>query len=592
MYNPWLQTAEVRDPRRDPGGCMERTTGEAWMANQILLKLNPSALRRRILDMPTERAIALGRLALVLTCVVAVWVSPPPQHDVRMSLWLVLGFYTIFAGALVFGLRLGSRSTGALIEQGVDILVTGFLILSTQGSASAFFSLFMFNLIVSLLRWNWRGTLATAAITASSLMLLPARFQVTEEGLVLLDADLSRVIALGGSLVICGMMLAYLGAHRERSRRRFEQLAAWPIPAQREVSLAPAEALGHVAMMLQAPRVLLIWEEAEEPVRQVCLWDGGRIEHSQVSPDVYGPLAQPSEPGVVFCTEENQSGLDADLRERYSIGRVLTASFQRPRCSGLLLVLDFWTWSVEDAALTELITERIALDLEEQIVRRQVEAALLSQERMRLGRDLHDGLLQDLAAANIHLKLIADRVPTDLKNQIDTVRSILVGETDRVRTFVENNRRADSPSLAPIQSRLRERADILATQWGCTVDVHVDPPETKLPVLIIEQLEHIVGEATSNAVRHGRASQVLVVFIAEGATFALRITDNGCGFDGRRGSASAELGSTQPVAPYSLASRVKEMGGRLQVADTPAGAAIEINLPRRLALEAILWTTV
>lgn len=543
------------------------------------IEFYPSVLRRKILDMPTERAIAFGRFAIVLTCVAAVWVSPP-QEGARTGLMLVLCAYAIFAGVLALEPRLAPRSTGALLEHGVDIAVTGLLIFLTEGSASAFFSLFMFNLIVSLLRWNWRGALATAAITASSLLLLPARFQVTDNGLVLLNADLSRVIALGGSLVVCGMMLAYLGAHRERSRRRFEQLASWPTLTQRAgASPAPLEALGHIAMMLQAPRVLLVWEEAEEPVRQICLWDGGRVEREQVSPDVYGPLNRPGMPDVAFWTDSGgQGNLDPGLRERYGINRVLTAGFERSQCSGRLFVLDHWTWSEEDAALTELITERVTLDLEEHITRRRLNAALVSQERMRLGRDLHDGLLQDLAAANIQLKLVADRVPADLKDRIDTVRTILKGETDRVRKFVEDHRYLTTmPENMPVLDQLHRRAGALAAQWKCAIDVAVHPSGAVLPVFTVRQVEHVLGEATSNAVRHGGASRVSFDLSDCANAVLIRIKDNGRGF-------TAADGIFRPghlvTTPLSLTSRVEELGGSLKVANGSEGVDIEIDIPR------------
>lgn len=543
------------------------------------IDLSPSALRRKILDMPTERAIALGRFALALTCVAAVWISPPSQSGARQSLWLILAFYVVFAGALILAPRLPLKRLGALLEQGIDITATGFLIFFTDGSASAFFSLFMFNLIVSLLRWNWRGALATAAITASSLLLLPARFTMTDDGLVLLDADLSRVIALGGLLIICGAMLAYLGAHRERSRRRFEQLASWPMMRQlADTSESPAESLGHVAMMLQAPRILLVWEEPEEPVRQICLWDGGRIEREQVGPDVFGALVRPGTPNVTFWTErDDQGALDPGLRERYGITRVLTAGFERPRCSGRIFVLDRWTWSEEDSAVVELITERVGIDLEERIARRQLDSALVSQERMRLGRDLHDGLLQDLAAANIQLKLISDGVPAEFRERLANVRGILTGETVRVRDFVEESRFPTTVSASiPVLGQLRRRVAVLVTQWNCAIDVTVEPPGMTLPVFTVSQLEHVLSEATSNAVRHGGASRVSLDLACRGKGIALRICDNGCGFK----AADGPFRAGQPITvPLSLRSRIEELGGRLRVSNIADGAELTIDVP-------------
>ena len=566
-----------------PAGSMHGPNGWSFPAlgtrRVTPIDLSVGAIRRKLLDLPTERAIALGRLAVVGTCFLAVGISPPSQPGASETVYSILTAYAAIAAVLALLPRQVLPPFGTFVEQGFDIGITGALIFFTEGSASAFFSLYMFSLISGLLRWNWRGALMIAIVTASSLLLLPARFTVTPQGLVLLDADLSRAIALGGLLLICGAMLAYLGAHRERSRRRFQQLAAWPRfePGPDPLQLPP-ETFAHAAMILQAPRMLLVWEETEEPFRHLCLWHEGRLDVDQVGSDVFGDLVESNEAEAVSWTGRHGDPLaHPDLIERYGIRSALTAGFERASCSGRVFALDRWMWSEEDLPLIALMAERFARDLDERIARRQVDAALVNQERMRLGRDLHDGLLQDLAAADIQLKLVSDRVPADCRPQIATVRQILIGETGRVRSFVEDNRVGSSiASGIAVLEQLRRRARFLMAQWGCDIAVAAEPPDLTLPLYASRQLEHVLSEAASNAVRHGHATHLAFDLLAEDGTVNLLISDNGLGF----GKGVAPIGEDETLTPpLSLRSRVEELRGQIEVRDTETGAELQVSFP-------------
>ena len=85
----------------------------------------------------------------------------------------------------------------------------------------------------------------------------------------------------------------------------------------------------------------------------------------------------------------------------------------------------------------------------------------------------------------------------------------------------------------------------------------------------------IAQEALTNAGRHSGAAKVEIdLSVAEDGATELHITDDGCGFQPRSGSAKGGLGLT------GMAERARLVGGELDVRSEPgAGTSITLRLP-------------
>lgn len=555
-------------------------------ADHLVDLLSPRELRRRLIELPTERAIALGRLTLAATCVAAVGINPPSSAAARDAIASVLSFYVLFSIVLVALPRLPTGSWFHVLQHGIDIFTTWALIFFTEVSTSPYFPLFVFSLVVGLLRWNWRGALTTAALLAGVLLLLPSEFLSTPDGLQIMNADLSRVVVRGGFLLVCGAMLAYLGAHRERTRRRFAQLASWPAgDASGDETEALGRSLAHAAMVLQALRVVLIWEEQDEPHRNVLSWANGKIEHTLEVPGTYGDLIGSTASRVSFCGPEQETPtlsapdtyrLDFDLQQRFGIRTAATAAFEGALCTARVFMLDRPNWIDEDAPIVSIIAQRLGIELEDRILRRQLQEGATLRERVRLGRDLHDGVLQGLAAASMQLKVLATQGGPERAQPLEAVRGALANEARRIRGFVEESRTiaAASSTVVAAQDDLGRRARALGVQWGCAVSVTVDPPGLMISASNVRHLDHLLAEGVSNAVRHGRASWVAVELSRSPGGLLLKLKDNGSGF-----APAPDLGDSSVTRPLSLRSRAEDLGGSLSVESSSAGADIRIVIP-------------
>jgi signal transduction histidine kinase len=177
------------------------------------------------------------------------------------------------------------------------------------------------------------------------------------------------------------------------------------------------------------------------------------------------------------------------------------------------------------------IARRVEISFAQQKeLRREVE------ERARLGRDLHDGIIQSIYAAGMGLAaartLIASD-PTEASHRIDQVRAALNETIRDVRNFITGlepealQRRSFGAAVAGLFEFFQTAGPADGT---LDIDENV---ANRLHLTARTTALQIVRECTSNAVRHGKATNVRVSLrlADEGHAALLTIADDGCGFD-------------------------------------------------------------
>ncbi|RNL60559.1 hypothetical protein EFK50_19775 [Nocardioides marmoriginsengisoli] len=186
-------------------------------------------------------------------------------------------------------------------------------------------------------------------------------------------------------------------------------------------------------------------------------------------------------------------------------------------------------------------------------------------ERRRLRHDLHDGLGPSLASVKLRIEAARNLAPT----APDRAEELLEQAARGVSEAVEEIRRvAHGLGPAAIDDLGFARAiEHLATGFG-DVAVTVDAPG--LTPAHEVALHRIVGEALTNARRHGQSVRAQVeIHRGEGQVRA-RITDDGTGIADD---------ATDGVGLESMRERAAELGGRLHVESSAAGTTVLAVLP-------------
>jgi hypothetical protein len=168
----------------------------------------------------------------------------------------------------------------------------------TEGPTSPFFVYFVFLLVCASLRWQWRGTLWTAGAALMTVIILAfypsSLFREPE-------FELNRFIIRIVYLAVMSLLLGYVGAHDDKMRRDLSHVAAWPSFFASDPGALLREMLAHVAGVLKAPRIILTWEEKEEPGRHLVSWSGNDFQQKRETPQAtLSPLVAESLTGTSF----------------------------------------------------------------------------------------------------------------------------------------------------------------------------------------------------------------------------------------------------------------------------------------------------
>ncbi|MGV3461202.1 MAG: sensor histidine kinase [Flavobacterium sp.] len=211
------------------------------------------------------------------------------------------------------------------------------------------------------------------------------------------------------------------------------------------------------------------------------------------------------------------------------VGRILYAGYKR----------------MAEAALREA-----NLKLEHQKMLLQTSLETQEKERNRIAADLHDGLIGKLTVVRLKSQIGAEAA------ELDTLMGESIAEARRI-----------SHDLTPPMLNFSTLAEItgnIVLPWKDTVELSYDTdvrtaidatPEVKI------QLVRIVQEIITNIMKHAEATTVNVRFRHTGSGFALKIGDNGKGFD------TAIL--KQGLGLNSLELRVQYLGGRYKIKSVP-----------------------
>jgi GAF domain-containing protein len=189
------------------------------------------------------------------------------------------------------------------------------------------------------------------------------------------------------------------------------------------------------------------------------------------------------------------------------------------------------------------------------------------EARRRFERDLHDGTQQRLLAIGLDLQ----RVRGELDEQEEGARAALERAERDLGAALDEVREV-SRGLHPAQlSRggLQTALRALARRSPIPVTLHVDIAE-RPPEPIETAAYYVVSEAIANAIKHSRATAIVVTVTRAGGTLHATIADDGVG------GAVVDGGS----GLTGLNDRVEAVGGRFAIASPRGrGTTISIDLP-------------
>jgi signal transduction histidine kinase len=552
----------------------------------------------------TDRFIASARVAIAAFSLLAIWIDRSQPAWAPDLAYAILITYLAFSGVLLVESRRERVHSGAfaLVSHLVDLAVFSALMLLTEGPTSPFFLLFTFSLVSAAFRWRWKGALWTALAILALLVVTAA---ISDELAPGMPMRIEQLLIRCAHVMVIGSMLVYFGFHQQRAAEEAARLAAWqPDPdVGADIRSVLDACLAHVANVYDAPRVVLMLESEGEPWTSVSTWEHGafhqdRLDLASLEAIVPEGLAEAS-----FMRRQEGDILVADELGRVSLWRgeqpgsdlpdhgfeqVLSVPVRSQHASGRLFIADKQDFAREELTLASLVAAQIGVLLDRIQVIESAQAAATAEERLRLARDLHDGILQTLAGTALQLETIrrlVDKDPATVEKRIQEMQSWLVDEQRETRRFI-GKLRPPGPwvrsGLSAEPSDLPALVRALEQQWGAAIYLPARAAKLELPANMEFHVRNILREAVANAVRHGGATEVRLKAETRQGEVTLVIADNGTGLP-EHGRFDERHCVEHRIGPRSLRERVVSLGGSLVIDSTPAGVTLSIKLPSRSA---------
>ncbi|MFA6069191.1 MAG: sensor histidine kinase [Janthinobacterium sp.] len=268
------------------------------------------------------------------------------------------------------------------------------------------------------------------------------------------------------------------------------------------------------------------------------------------------------------------AGALASLYAVHAAGPLAQASLPWPlmtACALLPGALALLLWRQHRLALRLRVLEQLRADAERtRLASAQRKAR--EQERLRIGRDIHDDLGQHLLTLKIDLSLLlasTHGATPQLARQLAVMARNVDLSIAALRRVIHDLR---PPAL---DAGLQAACDSLladfqrSTGIDCSSDYRLDAAAGSVhgPLLY-----HALQEALANIARHARATHVQLRLQQEGDTLACRISDDGVGLAG----SPPRLGS----GLSGMHERVAAAGGSLHIdSHSGAGTTLHLSLP-------------
>jgi len=251
------------------------------------------------------------------------------------------------------------------------------------------------------------------------------------------------------------------------------------------------------------------------------------------------------------------------------------------RVDGLADSAEQLQWYTTLARQAALLLTTVQVAVQEQEKARQLQAlyqeavASSEQERNRLARELHDGVLQDLCAIARDLKAL-DRHSSVAARQV----AALTGYADEAVSAL----RAICHDLRPpfLSHNLPLALQVLVERLSAQSAAHISLKTTVETLVLSEEttiaLYRIAQEALTNAIRHADAAEILVRLTQHPQMLRLTISDDGRGLPSQRQAIEAVAQGHYGLV--GMRERAKMIGATLELHSAPDyGTAVIVQTP-------------
>jgi signal transduction histidine kinase len=200
-------------------------------------------------------------------------------------------------------------------------------------------------------------------------------------------------------------------------------------------------------------------------------------------------------------------------------------------------------------------------------------------ERRRIMQDVHDGLLQSLAAQILRLETCRKQLlgsPRELDRELRSIEDDTRDSMKVIRHFLAGKEIQSFPS-GMLVDKLKNDLRFLREGLDMQVTLETAPDDLDLPKAVEQDIYLVLREGLMNVARHSHASHADITLKQTRTEIRGTLTDDGIGF---APTTTDDVSRDHGVGLSSMRGRIEKLGGELQIQSSPGrGAKISFTLP-------------
>lgn len=199
---------------------------------------------------------------------------------------------------------------------------------------------------------------------------------------------------------------------------------------------------------------------------------------------------------------------------------------------------------------------------------------IISQERNRLARELHDSVSQQLFAASMMMSAINESRPNTEDRETKQLKMVeeMIHQSQLEMRALLLHLRPVALKGKSLQEGMEELLNELSQKVSMTILWKIE--EFPLDKGVEDHLFRILQESVSNTLRHAKALKLEVLLIERDDFIILRVVDDGVGFD-------AEETKAGSYGLQNIYERAVEIGGSIKIISVKnKGTRLEVKIPR------------
>jgi signal transduction histidine kinase len=539
--------------------------------------------------------VALIRVTLAFVAFSFTYIDQSAPPDLIVAVYATLTLYSIYSVALYLVTARRASFIPAALEHWIDITWYLVLIALSGGSSSVYFLLFFFAILVAAFRSGVNAGLWAAAFSAALFTMVGYPAAPADE------FQLSRFLLRPIFLLVLGYLIAYWGGQERKLQRQLGLLK--DVTGTLNPRFGTSHLIGHVVRMLrefyEARACLLVFpEEGADSARLFRAEAGGDKSPpvvEQAPAESVRALLPPQGEQVLICTAERRglwsralhceafdvtthepAAVPPDVYETIShaLGARCFLSLPvdyRPGVTARLFVADATKrLNKSDADFIIQVFEQTKPFIENVRLVDTLASGAAQEERQRIARDIHDGVIQPYIGLQLGLEALRRLADGngELAQAIERLLALTESGVEELREYVGGLKAGGArkgsllPALRRFGAKFSEATDIAVRVESNTDDLFINDR-------LAGEVFQMATEALSNIRRHTEARAAVVHVGCDSKTLRLRVTN-----DGRAGD------NADTFSPRSITERAASLGGTVTIRRPAAGGAVvEVKIP-------------